>query len=1055
MKQLIAGAGVIALVSGAVTVQSQTPTPTELFFSEYIEGSSFNKALEIYNGTGAAVDLAAGGYNVQMYFNGAFSAQLTIQLTGTVATGDVFVLAQSQANAAILAQADQTSASSWYNGDDTVVLRRGTTVIDVIGQVAFDPGTEWGTGLVSTSDNTIRRRASICAGDPTASDAFDPAVEWDGFAIDTVDGLGTHAVACAATDTAPEVVATLPANGAADVPVNGTLTVTFSESVRVADGGFTLSCAVSGSVPLTVSGGPVAFTLDPVRDLAPGESCSLRIAGAQVTDQDANDPPDAMAADAIVVFTTAVPTDACALPFTPIYAIQGDGATAAISGTVTTQGVVVGDYEGPAPALRGFYIQDPSGDGDPATSDGIFVFNGNNDSVNLGDLVRVTGTVAEFQFQTQIGSVTAIRACGTGSVTATEVMLPAPDADFFERFEGMLVRLPQALVVTEHFQLGRFGQVVLSSGERLPQPTSIATPGAAALARQTANDLNRIVLDDATQVQNPDPIVFARGGLPLSAANTLRGGDTATGIVGVMTYTWAGNAASGNAWRVRPLSALGGTATFEAANPRPESVPDVGGALKVAGLNLLNYFNTFDGAGSAPPFACTAGAGGTPVDCRGADDVAEFDRQWPKTVAAILGAGADIVGVVELENDGYGPESAIADLVARLNAATAPGTYAFIDVDAATEMVNALGTDAIKVGILYKPANAMPVGVTAALNSPAFVNGGDVEARNRPSLAQAFQTRTGGRVVVVVNHLKSKGSACDTPDAGDGQGACNVVRTAAATELAAWLSTDPTGAGDARVLLVGDFNAYAQEDPIRALQSEGFVNLIDDRNGPSSYSYVFDGQWGYLDHALASPALSGDVTGVGEYHINADEPSVLDYNDDFKSPGQVTSLYAPDEFRAADHDPVIVGLDLDNRLAGGVSGWGWLDQPLAQATGKSTRHHRWWRFGKVKFFVTADNRRRSTVPKGAVLVQFDRSAVFTSTSMQWLTVSDGQAIVQGRGAIGVDHNYAFRVTAIDGRRAQGRDRVRIQIWSTSTGEVVFDSGADADVRGGSIVVRAR
>jgi hypothetical protein len=310
-------------------------------------------------------------------------------------------------------------------------------------------------------------------------------------------------------------------------------------------------------------------------------------------------------------------------------------------------------------------------------------------------------------------------------------------------------------------------------------------------------------------------------------------------------------------------------------------------------------------------------------------------------------------------------------------------------------------------------------------------------------------------VVVVVNHLKSKGSACDTPDAGDGQGACNVVRTAAATELAAWLSTDPTGAGDARVLLVGDFNAYAQEDPIRALQSEGFVNLIDDRNGPSSYSYVFDGQWGYLDHALASPALSGDVTGVGEYHINADEPSVLDYNDDFKSPGQVTSLYAPDEFRAADHDPVIVGLDLDNRLAGGVSGWGWLDQPLAQATGKSTRHHRWWRFGKVKFFVTADNRRRSTVPKGAVLVQFDRSAVFTSTSMQWLTVSDGQAIVQGRGAIGVDHNYAFRVTAIDGRRAQGRDRVRIQIWSTSTGEVVFDSGADADVRGGSIVVRAR
>jgi len=1057
MKQLIAGAGVIALLLGAVTVQSQTPTPTELFFSEYVEGSSFNKALEIYNGTGAPVDLAAGGYNVQMYFNGAVVAQLTIQLTGTVAAGDVFVLANSQASAAILAQADQVNASSWYNGDDAVVLRRGTTVIDVIGQVAFDPGTEWGTGLVSTLDNTIRRRASICAGDANGSDAFDPGAEWDGFAIDTVDGLGTHAVACAATDAAPEVVVTLPANGAADVPVNGTLSVTFSEPVNVAEGGFTLACAASGAVQLTVSGGPLAFTLDPVRDLASGESCSLRIAGARVTDQDANDPPDAMPADAIVAFTTLVPTDVCALPFTPIYAIQGDGATAAISGTVTTQGVVVGDYEGPAPALRGFYIQDPAGDGNPATSDGIFVFDGSNaNRVNVGDLVRLGGTVGEFQGQTQITLTTSsLHACGTGAVTPTSVTLPFASADDPERFEGMLVRLPQTLYVTEHFQLGRFGQVTLSSGQRLAQPTSVTMPGSEALALQASNDLNRIVVDDALQNQNPDPIAFARGGLPLSASNTLRGGDTASGIVGVMTYTWAGNAASGNAWRVRPLNALNGAATFEAGNPRPEIGPDVGGSLKVAGVNLLNYFNTFDGAGSAPPFACTAGLGGAPVDCRGADDAAEFDRQWPKTVAAILGAGADIVGVVELENDGYGPESAIADLVARLNAATAPGTYAFIDVDAATEAVNALGTDAIKVGILYKPASVMPVGVTAALNSPTFVTGGDADARNRPSLAQAFQTRTGGRVVVVVNHLKSKGSACDAPDAGDGQGACNAVRTAAASELAAWLSTDPTGAGDARVLLVGDFNAYAQEDPIRALRSEGFVNLIEDRNGPSSYSYVFDGQWGYLDHALASPALSGDVTGVGEYHINADEPLVLDYNDDFKTPGQVTSLYAPDEFRAADHDPVIVGLDLDNRLAGEVSGWGWLDRPLTQASRTSKRHHRWWRFDKVKFLVTADYRRRSTVPKGAVLVQFDRSAVFTSTSMQWLTVSEGQAILQGRGAIGMDRTYAFRVTAIDGRRAPGSDRVRIQIWSTVTGEVVFDSGADAEVRGGAIVVRAR
>ena len=155
----------------------------------------------------------------------------------------------------------------------------------------------------------------------------------------------------------------------------------------------------------------------------------------------------------------------------------------------------------------------------------------------------------------------------------------------------------------------------------------------------------------------------------------------------------------------------------------------------------------------------------------GPTTAAEFDRQWPKTVAAILGTEADIVGAIELENDGYGPSSAIQFLVDRLNDATAPGTYAFIDPDAATGQINALGTDAIKVALIYKPARAITVGQTAALDSVAFVNGGDADPRNRPSLAQAFEeVGTGARFVVSVNHLKSKGSACDVPDAGDGQG---------------------------------------------------------------------------------------------------------------------------------------------------------------------------------------------------------------------------------------------------------------------------------------------
>ena len=168
--------------------------PTELFISEYIEGSSNNKAIEIYNGTAAPINLAAGAYTIQMFFNGSATAGLTINLTGTVAPGDVYVIAQSSANATILAQADQTNGSGWFNGDDAVVLRKGAVIVDAIGQVGSDPGSEWGSGLTSTADNTLRRKFGIIAGDTIANDAFNPATEWDGFATDTFTGLGTYDV---------------------------------------------------------------------------------------------------------------------------------------------------------------------------------------------------------------------------------------------------------------------------------------------------------------------------------------------------------------------------------------------------------------------------------------------------------------------------------------------------------------------------------------------------------------------------------------------------------------------------------------------------------------------------------------------------------------------------------------------------------------------------------------------------------------------------------------------------------------------------------------------
>ena len=903
----------IALLPGG-TARPAAAASSDLFISEYIEGSSNNKALEIFNDTGAALDLATGGYNVQMFFNGSATSTLTINLTGTVAQGDVFVLAQSSAAAAILAQADQTNGAGWFNGDDAVVLRKGTTVLDVIGQIGVDPGTEWGSGLASTADNTLRRKTSVVAGDPNGGDAFDPSLEWDGYAMDTIDGLGAHGTPPG--DTAPTVTASTPADGAADVAVGTTLSLTFSESVTLDAGTIQLVCDAD-PIDLSISAGPATtFTADPVGDLPAGAACLLSVAGGGVHDVDTQDPPDGLAGDAVIDFTTAGTLDPCASPFTAIPSIQGSGASAAITGSVTIQGVVVGDYEGPGPAnLRGFYVQGEA-DGDPATSDGIFVFNNiggtSPNLVSLGDVVRVTGNAGENQDQTQV-SAQSIVACGTtDTVTPTEIDFPVASPTFLERYEGMLVTVPETMTVTEHFQLGRFGQVVVSSGGRLDNPTAVVDPGAPALALQAANNLRKIIVDDALQTQNPDPIVFGRGGQPLSASNTLRGGDTITGLTGVLTYTWAGNAASGNAYRIRPLNALSGAATFSAVNQRPGPSAPLEGSTRVAAMNLLNYFNTFSG--------CTRGVGGPSTECRGASNQPEFDRQVAKTVAAIVGMDVDVLGVNEIENDGYAPTSAIAHLVGALNAQAGAGTYAYIDVDGAVGQPNALGDDAIKVGLIYRPGAVTPVGDTAVLNDPAFTLGGDDPAqipadqaklRSRPSLAQAFETPDGARFIVDVNHFKSKGSACQAPAENDGQGNCNIVRTNGASELVEWLSGDPTGTGDEDVLIMGDLNSYAKEDPIRMIEEAGYLNLVADRVD-DPYSYVFDGQWGYLDHALGSPSVTGQVVDVLEWHINSDEPSVLDYLTDFKSAGQQVSLYAPDRFRVSDHDPILVGLDADS-----------------------------------------------------------------------------------------------------------------------------------------------
>lgn len=590
------------------------------------------------------------------------------------------------------------------------------------------------------------------------------------------------------------------------------------------------------------------------------------------------------------------PAGACGDPATLIHQIQGSGATfdPAFGGSRVVEGVV----SAVKPGLNGFYVQEEAddADADAATSEGIFVFLGSSGvtAPAVGSTVRVQGTVAEFGSQgsvTQLaGTQSAPLAVTVCDVPVTEpvaapVTFPIAEGTDLERYEGMLVTFEQDLVISEYFNYGRFGEVVAAvppnGWDRLYTPTAVVEPGAEAVALAELYSRSRITIDDSSTQQNPANLVHPGNGQPFSLTNTFRGGDTVTGLTGVVDHSFG-------LYRVHPTQ----YGEYAAVNPRP-AAPEVGGEIQVASFNVLNYFLnlTSDGDVCGP---------NQDEECRGADTEEERLRQRAKIVAAIAALDADVVGLMEMENTA-GTEPA-ADLVAGLNELVGEGTYDYVDT-------GVVGTDVIRLGILYKPASVTPAGAFDVLDStddPRFV-----DTANRPMVSQTFDAvADGARFTVSVNHLKSKGSACTgDPDTGDGQGNCNLTRTAAAEAIVDHLATDPTGSGDTDFLVIGDLNSYDHEDPIDALVAGGFTDEIKRFGGEYAYGYVFDGQAGYLDHALASASLDGQVTGAQEWHLNADEPSVLDYDTSFK-PDAVDAIYAPDPYRSSDHDAVLVGLDL-------------------------------------------------------------------------------------------------------------------------------------------------
>ena len=599
--------------------------------------------------------------------------------------------------------------------------------------------------------------------------------------------------------------------------------------------------------------------------------------------------------------------DQCGDPFTPIYDIQGATGYSPIEGDVVwTQGVITADFQRSS-ELSGFFVQDVAGDGDDATSDGVFVYHRNSwgFDVSVGDTVRFEAEVDERYGHTQLKNLDKNTAsvCGFDKVNPAKMFLPVDDMDDWEAVEGMLVEMPQKLHVSGNYTQGRYGEVDLSFNWPLDNPTNVVSPGGDAQAFQAENDLSRIQLEDGSRWQNYGlPYFYDEAGY-----RTLRTGDTTKQkLTGVVTF-------DRGSYEIQPVTPV----EFQKKNPRPDGPPNVKGDLTVASFNVLNFFTHLDD-GSHDFCGPLRNA-----ECRGADSAFEFDRQLAKIVAGIIGLDADVVGLQEIENDIFDDEyvpnrkhDAVLSLVEALNIAEGSGVWAW------GGEANYYNDYPVRNEIIFKIDSVTPASAPVALLSDAFDKTrdrfpGDDEPVGRPPLAQTFVSGDGEVFTVVVNHFKSKGSGCSTllyegvadVDTGDGQANCNLTRVAQSQALMSFVSYLQLSSGDDDVLVIGDLNSYAMEDPISILTSNGYTNLIEEFEGlgwkKGAYSYNFFSQSGYLDQALATPSMADQVKGAAFWHINADEPSALDYNSYNQS-----ELYNPDEFRSSDHDPVLVGLRL-------------------------------------------------------------------------------------------------------------------------------------------------
>ncbi len=602
--------------------------------------------------------------------------------------------------------------------------------------------------------------------------------------------------------------------------------------------------------------------------------------------------------------------------------IQGTGDASPLAGDpVITEGVVTATY--PTGGFNGFYLQTGGTgggtDATPGASDAVFVYGGGGAArVQIGDSVRVTGEVTEFQGLTEV-VLDELTPLATPLAPVVPHATSVPAAAEREAHEGELFAPTGDFTVTDNYSTNQYAEIGLAAGDRpLIQPTDVAdAQDDAAIAAVVADNADRgVVLDDGASIN-----FLPFGGGPnqdiplpwLSRTNPVRVG-SAVDFTGSVVLDFRNST-----WKFQPTSQVTGSgadvATFENTRAENAAPADVGGDIRLATFNVLNYFNT-TGADyeAANPGSCEfyLDRDDDPVtvdDCgptgpRGAAEEEDLQRQQLKIVHAINGLDASIVSLEEIENSVALGEAdrddALAELVDALNADAGAGTWAFVPSPAAADLPPVAEQDVIRTAFIYQPAAVEPVGESVVLTgSAAFDNA-------REPLAQAFKGAglpDSEAFAVIVNHFKSKGSG--TPDP-DGQGNANIDRVAQAEALWPFAEQFAASRDTEKVFLTGDFNSYTEEDPLQVLYGRGYTNL-ESTTDPGETTYSFDGLSGSLDHVLANDAALEMVTGVDIWRINADESVAFEYSRDNYN---ATQFYEENPFRASDHNPEVVGLEL-------------------------------------------------------------------------------------------------------------------------------------------------